>query len=67
MARTDYAMLNTFLPHPEYSKQRFVCILNPSDETTEIVKQVIIEAHSLATSRLSRPANLPYATSCYVP
>src|SRR5688572_21940968 len=27
----DYSALNVFLPHPEYAKQHFVCILNPSE------------------------------------
>jgi hypothetical protein len=50
----DYSVLNVFLPHPEYSKQHFVCILNPSGENTEATKELILEAHSIATSRLNR-------------
>src|SRR5262245_25776574 len=26
----DYSVLNVFLPHPDYAKQHFLCILNPS-------------------------------------
>ena len=52
----DYSALNVFLPHPEYSKQHFVCILNPSQENAERTKQLIVEAHSIAAARLSRRA-----------
>ena len=50
----DYSILNTFLPHPEYAKQNFVCILNPSGENVETTKQLIIEAHSIAAAKLRR-------------
>ncbi len=50
----DYSILNTFLPHPEYAKQNFVCILNPSGENIETTKQLIAEAHSIAAKRLKR-------------
>ena len=50
----DYSVLNTFLPHPEYAKQNFVCILNPSGKNVETTKQLIMEAHSIAAIRLHR-------------
>ena len=50
----DYSVLDVFLPHPHYSKQRFVCILNPSGENAETVKRLIVEAHSIAAARLQR-------------
>ena len=50
----DYSILNTFLPHPEYAQQNFVCILNPSGKNVEITKKLIEEAHSIATKRLQR-------------
>ena len=52
----DYSVLNTFLPHPEYSRQNFICILNPSDENVEVTKKLIVEAHAIATARLRRKA-----------
>lgn len=55
-APVDYSVLNTFLPHPEYAQQNFVCILNPSGENIEITKKLIAEAHSIATRRLERKA-----------
>lgn len=55
----DYSVLNTFLPHPDYAKQHFVCILNPSQENVDITKQLITEAHSIAASRLLRKSLRP--------
>ena len=52
----DYSVLNVFLPHPEYSRQHFVCILNPSGENVETTKKLIVEAHSIAAVRLQRKA-----------
>jgi hypothetical protein len=50
----DYSALNTFLPHPEYAKQNWVCILNPSDENVAVTKQLITEAHAIAATRLAK-------------
>jgi hypothetical protein len=52
----DYSVLNTFLPHPEYAPQNFVCILNPSGDNVETTKKLIAEAHSIAAKRLQRKA-----------
>lgn len=50
----DYSVLNTFLPHPDYAKQHFVCILNPSQANVDTTKQLIVEAHGIAAARLQR-------------
>ena len=52
----DYSALNVFLPHPEYARQHFICILNPSGENVETTKGLIVEAHSIAANRLQRKA-----------
>jgi hypothetical protein len=52
----DYSVLNTFLPHPDYAKQHFVCILNPSGENVETTKKLIEEAHAIAAKRLQHKA-----------
>jgi hypothetical protein len=52
----DYSALDVFLPHPDYSRQNFVCILNPSNENVEKTKKLIVEAHSIAAARLQRKA-----------
>lgn len=50
----DYSVLNVFLPHPQYSRQHFVCILNPISNNAEKTKQLLIEAHAIAEGRLQR-------------
>ena len=50
----DYSALNVFLPHPDYAKQNFICILNPSQDNIEKTKTFIREAHANATKRLER-------------
>lgn len=52
----DYSVLNTFLPHPDYAKQSFICILNPSGENETLTKQYITEAHDIAAARLAKRA-----------
>lgn len=55
-ADIDYSALNIFLPHPHYSRQNFVCILNPGDDNVEETKRLIAEAHSIAEARAQRKA-----------
>ena len=50
----DYSVLNVFLPHPDYAKQHYICILNPSGENVETTKKLILEAHAIAAARLQR-------------
>ncbi|MCB9135903.1 MAG: hypothetical protein H6636_10790 [Anaerolineales bacterium] len=50
----DYSALNTFLPHLDYAKQNFLCILSPSGENVEATKRLIEEAHALAAKRYQR-------------
>jgi hypothetical protein len=52
----DYTALNMILPHPDYAKQNFICILNPAGENVEKTKQLIMEAHALALARFQRKA-----------
>jgi hypothetical protein len=47
----DYTELDRFLPHPEYGRMHWVCILNPSDMTFELVKGLLAEAYDLKVSR----------------
>lgn len=50
----DYTVLNTFLPHPDYAKQHFICILNPLGENITILKSLISEAWEIAKTRCER-------------
>ena len=50
----DYSVLNTILPHPDYARQNFICILNPAGANVEKTKQLIVEAHAHALTRFQR-------------
>lgn len=50
----DYGILDRFLPHPHYSKQNWVCILNPGQQNADSVKKLIAEAHAIAAARIRR-------------
>ena len=52
-AATDYAALDTIIPHPVYAKQRWISILNPSDaQFRGVVVPLLDEAHArLADAR----------------
>ncbi len=54
VSEVDYSALNVFLPHPDYAKQHYLCILNPSGVNVETTKKLILEAHSIAATRLER-------------
>jgi hypothetical protein len=47
----DYTALNTFMPHPHYAKQFYVCILNPQGDNMQRTKDLIEEAHGIAEYR----------------
>src|SRR6185312_10138673 len=50
----DFAALDKVMPHPAYGLQSYVCVLNPSPETFETVKPLLVEAYSLAASRYEK-------------
>lgn len=50
----DYTALNTFLPHPDYAPQSWICILNPEGDNIEQTKRLIEEAHAIAATRYER-------------
>jgi hypothetical protein len=50
----DYTRLNEFLPHPDYWRQNFLCILNPSGPNAVRLEQLILEAHGVSQSRYER-------------
>jgi hypothetical protein len=52
LEKVDFSVLDTFLPHPHYSAQSFICILNPSEKNADQLKKFIHEAHDLAAERL---------------
>ncbi|WP_104381609.1 DUF6194 family protein [Sphingobacterium sp. HMA12] len=53
----DFTTLNTFLPHPHYAAQNFICILNPSGEKLIQTLQFIDEAYLIAKKRFDKKQN----------
>jgi hypothetical protein len=53
-ATYDYAVLDMLLPHPVYSAQSWVCVLNPSNETFRSIESLLAEAHGIAVNRVTR-------------
>lgn len=50
----DYSALNVYMPHPDYARQHFICIVSPAGENVDETKRRIIEAHSIAEARWRR-------------
>ena len=47
----DFSALDLFMPHPEYGKVYWVCVLNPSEGTFERIKPLLAEAYELAAKK----------------
>ena len=50
----DYTQLNQFLPHPDYWRQSFLCILSPAGPNVARLEQLIREAHEVSQGRYER-------------
>ncbi|HEY6809820.1 MAG TPA: DUF6194 family protein [Propionibacteriaceae bacterium] len=53
-AEFDYAATDVLLPHPLYASQGWVSILNPGDQTSAQLRDLLDEAHGLAAGRHAR-------------
>ena len=51
----DYTALNRLMPHPDYARQHYVSILNPSGETfAGVIKPLLEEAHARTAAQYAR-------------
>jgi hypothetical protein len=50
----DFTALDTIMPHPVYGAMHWICVLNPSAETFERIKPLLVEAHERAATRYER-------------
>jgi Family of unknown function (DUF6194) len=50
----DYAATDVLLPHPLYASQGWISILNPGDQTSAQLRDLLDEAHGLASGRYAR-------------
>jgi hypothetical protein len=52
----NFAALDQLMPHPVYAPQSWVCVLNPTTETFETVKPLLMEAYSKQRAGVQRRA-----------
>ena len=50
----DFTVLDTLLPHPDYSAQFFICVLSPSEATFESIKPLLAEAYDIAVKKYNQ-------------
>jgi len=50
----DFTLLDTLLPHPDYSAQFFICVLSPSEATFESIKPLLAEAYDIAVKKYNQ-------------
>ncbi len=54
VSRYDFTALDVIMPHPDYAKQNFICVLSPGEATSERVRALLAEAYDLAAQRYNR-------------
>src|SRR5262245_7821702 len=50
----DFTILDTILPHPDYSAQFFICVLSPSEANFEKIKPLLAEAYDIAVKKYNQ-------------
>jgi len=50
----DFTALDVLMPHPEYAKQHFICVLSPGEATFERVRLLLAESYENAVRRSAR-------------
>lgn len=54
LSRYDFTALDVIMPHPDYAKQNFICVLSPSNATFERIRPLLAEAYEIAVQRYNR-------------
>lgn len=54
VSRYDFTALDVIMPHPDYAKQHFICVLAPSEATFERIRPLLAEAYEIAVQRATR-------------
>ena len=49
----DYTPRDTLLPHPTYTGQHWVCVVNPGPRTEHTVRKLIANAYEFAVRKHS--------------
>lgn len=48
---SDYAAVDTLMPHPLYGSQYWVCVVNPGEATLDTVRDLLAEAYGFAVRK----------------
>lgn len=56
-ANADFTQLDAILPHPVYAWMGWVCALNPTEETFEKLKPLVLESYEFAKEKFSKRKN----------
>ncbi len=54
LSKYDFTALDVIMPHPDYARQHFICVLSPSDATFEKVRGYLAEAYNIAAQKFAR-------------
>ena len=49
----DFTALDVIMPHPEYARYHFFCVLSPGTETFEKIRSLLKEAYDIAARRFA--------------
>jgi hypothetical protein len=52
----DFTALDKLMPHPQYGRMFWVCVLNPSDATFDKIKPLLAAAYEIAVTKYERLA-----------
>lgn len=50
----DFTALRQIMPHPIYAPMSWVCVLNPTEEIFQVVRNLLTEAYDLAVQRYEK-------------
>ena len=51
----DFTALDQIMPHPVYGNLSWVCVLNPSEATFQVVRPLLAEAYDRAVRKYPKP------------
>lgn len=50
----DFSASDVIMPHPVYAWMGWICVINPSDETFERIRPLILEAYEYAKEKFGK-------------
>lgn len=50
----DFTATDVFMPHPIYGRQYWISVINPGEETFELVRAFLAEAYAIAVAKYEK-------------